>query len=246
MPNIDYNKLIIRTGLYAQVHINASITNTPKARTVVGIALYQADENGSWYFMSLETGERLHSNNWIELPISDDIIRRVNEMGLHEGQADMRRGGPIFEWGPNERMEDEEPDDEQFWHHDDDDDNHGNENENEIDATDEQTNQDIIQDNVHMEDNTEIPTEDVHEQSNDTEPEEHEEYAPTGNQERDPMEETTIEGETSDDDKSIESKSAQEDHDEHDDHADETGDTNDDNDDHDAPSEAVNVGGHNL
>ena len=30
--------------------------------------------------MSLETGERLHSNNWVELPISDDIIKRVKRV----------------------------------------------------------------------------------------------------------------------------------------------------------------------
>ena len=78
-----------------------------------------------------------------------------------------------------------------------------------------------------------------------TQPEEREEYAPAQNQERDPMQETTIEDEASDDDKSIETRSAQ-DHDEHDDHTDETGDANDENDNNDTPSEAINVGGHNI
>ena len=244
MPNIDYNKLKIRTGLYAQVHINASITNTPKACTVGGIALYQADENGSWYFMFLEMGERLHSNNWTEMPISDDVVRRVNEMGLQEGQADMRQDGPIFEWGPNEPMEEEERDDEQFWN-DNNDDDYENENDHDDDTNDEQENHDINQDAIHIEDNTEIATDDAHEQDNNVEPEEREEYTPTGNQEQDPIDETTIEDETSDDDKSIETRSAQ-DHDEHNDHTNETGDMNDDSNDRNTPSEGVNVGGHNL
>ena len=240
MPNIDYNKLRIRIGLYAQVHINASITNTPKARNVGAIALYQADENGSWYFMSLETGKRLHSNNWIEVPISDDVIRRVNELGLQEGQTDMRRDGPVFEWGPNEPMEDEEHDDEQLWNDDDDDDHDHND-----DANDEPMNRAINQDAVHMEDDTETPTDDVHEQNNNMEPEERKEYAPTENQERDPIDEETIENETSNNDKSVETRSAR-DHNEHDNHTEETDDTNDANKDHNTPSGGVNVGGYNL
>ena len=185
--------------------------------------------------MSLETGKRLHSNNWIEVPISDDVIRRVNELGLQEGQTDMRRDGPVFEWGPNEPMEDEEHDDEQLWNDDNDDDHDHND-----DANDEPMNHAINQDAVHIEDDTETPTDDVHEQNNNMEPEECEEYAPTKNQKRDPIDEETI-----NDDKSVETRSAQ-DHDEHDNHTEETDDTNDANKDHNTPSGGVNVGGYNL
>ena len=110
---------------------------------------------------------------------------------------------------------------------------------------DEQENHDINQDAIQIEYNTENATDDAREEDNNVEPEECEEYTPTGNQEQDPIDETTIEDETSDDDKSIETRSAQ-DHDEHNDHTNETGDMNDDSNDRDTPSEGVNVGGHNL
>ena len=60
--------------------------------------LYQANENGSWYFMSLRTREKIHSNNWVELPITDAIINAVNARGQEEQQPDIRDGTPIFEW----------------------------------------------------------------------------------------------------------------------------------------------------
>ena len=240
LPNIDYNKLKIRTGLYAQVHINASITNTPKARTVGAIALYQADENGSWYFMSLETGERLHSNNWIEAPISDDVIRRVNELGLQEGQTDMRRDGPVFEWGPNEPMEDEEDDAEQPWNDDDDNDHDPNN-----DPNDEPVDHDMNQNPGYVEEDVEALTHDEHEQDDNVEAQEREEPAPTENQERDPIDEETIENETSDNDEPVENRSAQN-HDEHGENTEETDDNDATSNNNDTPSEGVNVGGHNL
>ena len=241
LPNIDHNKLKIRTGLYTQVHINASITNTPKARTVGAIALYQAKENGSWYFLSLETGEQLHSNNWIEAPIRDDVIRRVNELGLQEGQTDMCQNGLVFELGPNEPMEDEEHDAEQPWNDDDDDDHDPNN-----DQDDEPVNHGMNQNpGGYMEEDVETPTHDEHEQDDNVEVQEREEWAPAENQERDPIDEETIENETSDNDEPVENRSAQ-DHDEHDDNAEETDDTNATSNNNDTPGEGVNVGGHNL
>ena len=81
LGNLDYRKIKIRTGTYTQVHVDATVTNTQKSRTLGAIALYRANKNGSWYFMSLATGERIHSNNWVVLPITDEVIKAVNQRG---------------------------------------------------------------------------------------------------------------------------------------------------------------------
>ena len=54
---------------------------------VGAIALYPT-ENGqdSWIFMSLTTGKPIHRYQWDVLPISEDVIQRVKELALAEGQ----------------------------------------------------------------------------------------------------------------------------------------------------------------
>lgn len=59
------------------MHVDSLPTNSQKARTVGAIALHQANENGSWYFMSLTTVECIHSNNWVELPITDAVVDAI-------------------------------------------------------------------------------------------------------------------------------------------------------------------------
>ena len=61
--------------------------NTPKARTVGAIALYPSgNEQGWWFFMSLATGHRIHSNQWTVLSVGDDVIERVHELAKNEGK----------------------------------------------------------------------------------------------------------------------------------------------------------------
>ena len=48
--------------------------------------------------MSLETGEQLHSNNWVKRSITDAVIDAVNERRHSEDQPVLRDGTPIFEW----------------------------------------------------------------------------------------------------------------------------------------------------
>ena len=53
--------------------------------------------------MSLKTGMKLHGHIWTELPISDPIIERVEELGEADGQLFMA-SGPIFEWTPENHI----------------------------------------------------------------------------------------------------------------------------------------------
>ena len=98
LPNLDYRRIRIHPGSYAQVHVDSTQTNTQKRRTIGAIALHQANENGSWYFMSLHMGEKIHSNNCVELPITDTVIDAVNARGREENQPIIKDGTPIFEW----------------------------------------------------------------------------------------------------------------------------------------------------
>ena len=57
-----------------------------KHRSVPGIALGPSNEHGGHYFMSLFTGKRINSNKWDELPISEEVIERVEELGAKDKQ----------------------------------------------------------------------------------------------------------------------------------------------------------------
>ena len=51
-----------------------------KERSIPCIALNRSNNSGGFYFMSLESGKRHNSNQWEELPITDDIIMRVDNL----------------------------------------------------------------------------------------------------------------------------------------------------------------------
>jgi hypothetical protein len=91
----DFNKPRISHGSYAMVH--KGTTNTMKRRSVPALALQHSNNRGGHYFMSLYTGKRLHSYNWIELPIDDEVIDRVHELAQNEGQKILTDDYPMFD-----------------------------------------------------------------------------------------------------------------------------------------------------
>ena len=70
-----------------------------KSRRVPAIALGPSNEWGGHYFMSLYTGKKLHSYDWIETPIDDEVISRVEELAKNEGQPLITDNMSLFEWG---------------------------------------------------------------------------------------------------------------------------------------------------
>jgi hypothetical protein len=87
-PSTDYNQLVqLQFGYYVQVHKHWQRTNTPDQQSVGAIALYPSgNQQGSWMFMSLETGQRIHRYRWTRLPISKEVIDRVNKLANNENQ----------------------------------------------------------------------------------------------------------------------------------------------------------------
>ena len=70
--------------MYVQLY--RSTDNTPKSRSVGAIALIPSNKQGGYWFMSLKTGHKLHGYHWVEFPISDNVIDRVEQLAEEQGQ----------------------------------------------------------------------------------------------------------------------------------------------------------------
>ena len=92
-------------GEYVQVHEKSD--NTMRPRTVGAIALRPTgNEEGSYYFMSLETGRRLNRTHWTRLPMPEEVIQRVHQLA-DEARAEQ---GLTFAWRDGTEMINEDDD----------------------------------------------------------------------------------------------------------------------------------------
>jgi len=64
-------------GAYCEVHCGT--TNGSEQRSVSAIALCPSNDEGGYWFMSLDTGCKIHGYIWKELPIPNHVISRVEE-----------------------------------------------------------------------------------------------------------------------------------------------------------------------
>ena len=87
--------LKLQFGAYIQLH--RSRDNTLKARSVGAIALMPSNKQGGYWFMSIKTGNKLYGYHWVELPISDEVIERVEQLAEEQGQL-LMENRPIFKW----------------------------------------------------------------------------------------------------------------------------------------------------
>ena len=78
---MDYGKNFkIGFGSYAQIHEEHG--NSMMSRTNGAIALVPSgNSQGSYFFLSLVLGRSVNRGQWTELPITEDVIQRVNNMG---------------------------------------------------------------------------------------------------------------------------------------------------------------------
>ena len=100
---LNCETLKLQFGVYVQLY--RSTDNTPKSRSVGAIALMLSNEQGRYWSMSLKTGHKLHGYHWVELPISDDVIDRVEQLAEEQGQL-LMENGPIFKWSPGDLIVD--------------------------------------------------------------------------------------------------------------------------------------------
>ena len=70
----------IEPGSYVQTHEEHN--NSMLTRTVGAIALLPSgNSQGGHYFLSLNTGRRIHRQHWTELPMPAEVINRVHSLG---------------------------------------------------------------------------------------------------------------------------------------------------------------------
>ena len=55
--------------------------NNMNSRTVPVISLKESNDMNGQYFMSLNTGKRIHSKNWDQLPIDEFVIDKFKRIG---------------------------------------------------------------------------------------------------------------------------------------------------------------------
>jgi hypothetical protein len=76
-------------------------SNTETPRTSHTIALGPTGNlQGSYRFLSLDTGKRVSRRCWTKLPITDDIIARLHALALAEQTYDPNAPKFLFEWAP--------------------------------------------------------------------------------------------------------------------------------------------------
>jgi len=79
MPAPDHNIIVkLNFGNYVQTY-EGDTNNSNKSRYIGRFVLYPSPfgHDGSWYFMSLLSGKRMHRNSWTKLPATEDVIQRV-------------------------------------------------------------------------------------------------------------------------------------------------------------------------
>ena len=69
-----------------QFAVNRSLEELLNVETFKMMAYQQGEDDSvadhsSWYFMSLESGKRLHRYKWTVLPATEEVINRVHELG---------------------------------------------------------------------------------------------------------------------------------------------------------------------
>ena len=72
------------------------------------ISTNKSNEHGGHYLMSLYTGKRFHIYEWEELPIGDDVIKRVVTRSRAENSPFTTDGYPMIELLPGLAIDDDE------------------------------------------------------------------------------------------------------------------------------------------
>ena len=85
---IDFNKHCRASfGSYVQTHEENYPKNSMQSRTLGAITLGpDSSARGGYYFMNLNTGKRIHRRNWTDLPMPDEVIKRVEQLGKKDNQ----------------------------------------------------------------------------------------------------------------------------------------------------------------
>jgi hypothetical protein len=96
LPHLNYNSIKIPFGSYVQMAVDDMVTNTPQPRTIGCIVLDPVGTNHKYHFMSLESGRRVSGCMVCILPVTNEVIDRVNQLGRDQKQPAIRDGRLLF------------------------------------------------------------------------------------------------------------------------------------------------------
>ena len=101
-----YNKLQASSGEYAQLYEENGQNNTNAQRSLGSIVLSMIpNTNGNHSFMSLNTGKLTRRKQFTLVRITEEVKLRVKELDLAQNQPVITGERTIFEWGPNQEVE---------------------------------------------------------------------------------------------------------------------------------------------
>ena len=106
LPHIDYHDLKYEMGQYVQLHTTEKVTNTLKSRTIGAIVLGPRNIQGRYNYMSLETGHKIDGRVVSEHPLTDDVIKCVEEFAKIQGQPYNLSKMLKYEWRKGVEIED--------------------------------------------------------------------------------------------------------------------------------------------
>ena len=101
---IDYKHYNLPFGSYCQVHEDTNPRNSMAVRTLGAISLGSSGNmQFAQRFLSLKTGEVIIRYSWMELPMPDEVIDRINHFGRDQPEQIIftdRHGNPIGDLDP--------------------------------------------------------------------------------------------------------------------------------------------------
>ena len=100
LPHIDYNDLKYEFGQYIQLHVTEKVTNTMKSRTIGAIVMGPRKIQGRYNFMSLETGAEINGRVVAEIPLTVEVIDRVESLRKDQNQPFRASKMLKYEWRP--------------------------------------------------------------------------------------------------------------------------------------------------
>ena len=106
LPHIDYNDLKYEFGQYIQLHVTEKVTNTMKSRTIGAIVMGPRKIQGRYNFMSLETGAEINGRVVAEIPLTVEVIERVESLGKAQNQPFRASKMLKYEWRPGTTVAD--------------------------------------------------------------------------------------------------------------------------------------------
>ena len=108
LPHVDYNDLKFEFGQYVQLHVEQKVTNTMKSCTIGAIVLGPKSIQGRYNYMSLETGKLIDGRVVARMPINDDVIARVEQLGTEQNQPLRTSKMLKYEWRPGLAFDDQD------------------------------------------------------------------------------------------------------------------------------------------